>query len=80
MGKRQQGASAQGKGSQGPSLQPQQTKLSSKGSSQEPPEMSMKQRLFGNWTGKTPLSLLHEHCQRQGWNKPLLYTVGDCSP
>jgi ATP-dependent RNA helicase DHX57 len=36
---------------------------------------TVKQRLFGNWTGKTPLSLLHEYCQRQGWNKPSLFSV-----
>lgn len=29
--------------------------------------------LFGpNWTGKTPLSLLHEHCQRRSWDKPVI--------
>lgn len=29
--------------------------------------------LFGsNWTGKTPLSLLHEHCQKRGWDKPVI--------
>ncbi|KAI8802682.1 P-loop containing nucleoside triphosphate hydrolase protein [Cladochytrium replicatum] len=27
-------------------------------------------QLFGNWTGKTPVSLLHEHCQRMSWHKP----------
>ncbi|KAG5461283.1 MAG: hypothetical protein BJ554DRAFT_6546 [Olpidium bornovanus] len=26
--------------------------------------------LFGSWTGKTPLGLLHEFCQKQKWNKP----------
>ncbi|KAI8638361.1 P-loop containing nucleoside triphosphate hydrolase protein [Parasitella parasitica] len=26
--------------------------------------------IFGNWTGKTPVSLLHEHCQKAGWEKP----------
>ncbi|KAI7863168.1 P-loop containing nucleoside triphosphate hydrolase protein [Spinellus fusiger] len=26
--------------------------------------------IFGDWTGKTPASLLHEHCQKQGWEKP----------
>lgn len=28
--------------------------------------------LFGSWTGKTPLSLLHEHCQKRGWDKPVI--------
>lgn len=26
--------------------------------------------LFGGWTGKTPVSLLHEHVQKQNWEKP----------
>lgn len=26
-------------------------------------------KLFGNWTGKTPQTLLHEHCQKNGWEK-----------
>ncbi|CAO0799169.1 unnamed protein product [Mucor circinelloides] len=26
--------------------------------------------IFGMWTGKTPVSLLHEHCQKAGWEKP----------
>ncbi|CEP19067.1 hypothetical protein [Parasitella parasitica] len=26
--------------------------------------------IFGNWTGKTPVSLLHEHCQKASWEKP----------
>ncbi|KAI7859753.1 P-loop containing nucleoside triphosphate hydrolase protein [Circinella umbellata] len=29
-----------------------------------------KKSIFGDWTGKTPVSLLHEHCQKQGWEKP----------
>ncbi|KAJ3349723.1 hypothetical protein HDU83_000341 [Entophlyctis luteolus] len=31
-----------------------------------------KKLLFGSWTasGKTPLSVLYEHCQRMDWNKP----------
>lgn len=31
--------------------------------------------LFGNWTGKTPLSLLYEHNQRQDWVKPIIHVV-----
>lgn len=23
----------------------------------------------GSWTGKFPMALLHEHCQRSGWHK-----------
>ncbi|KAL6607673.1 P-loop containing nucleoside triphosphate hydrolase protein [Neocallimastix sp. 'constans'] len=34
--------------------------------------MTPKKKLFGSWTGKTPLSLLHEHCQKNGWSKPSL--------
>ncbi|KAJ3328183.1 hypothetical protein HDU93_001572, partial [Gonapodya sp. JEL0774] len=34
-----------------------------------------KRALFGSWTGKTPLSLLHEHCQKQGWGKAQLNTI-----
>ncbi|KAG0202840.1 hypothetical protein BGX28_004756 [Mortierella sp. GBA30] len=26
--------------------------------------------VFPGWTGKTPSSLLHEHCQKLGWEKP----------
>lgn len=26
--------------------------------------------IFGDWTGKTPVSLLHEHCQKSNWEKP----------
>lgn len=26
--------------------------------------------IFGDWTGKTPVSLLHEHCQKANWEKP----------
>ncbi|KAI9482586.1 P-loop containing nucleoside triphosphate hydrolase protein [Zychaea mexicana] len=31
---------------------------------------SEKKSIFGDWTGKVPVSLLHEHCQKQGWEKP----------
>ncbi|KAI9100636.1 P-loop containing nucleoside triphosphate hydrolase protein [Phlyctochytrium arcticum] len=34
------------------------------------PPITQKQQLFGNWTGKTPLSLLHEQCQKNDWHKP----------
>ncbi|KAG9322329.1 hypothetical protein KVV02_001550 [Mortierella alpina] len=26
--------------------------------------------IFPGWTGKTPSSLMHEHCQKMGWEKP----------
>lgn len=26
--------------------------------------------IFGDWTGKTPVSLLHEQCQKANWEKP----------
>lgn len=26
--------------------------------------------IFGDWTGKTPVSLLHETCQKSNWEKP----------
>nr|KAJ3423158.1 hypothetical protein HK105_001284 [Polyrhizophydium stewartii] len=33
----------------------------------------LKQQLYGaSWTGKTPLNLLHEHCQKSGWQKAIL--------
>ncbi|KAI8923464.1 P-loop containing nucleoside triphosphate hydrolase protein [Entophlyctis helioformis] len=36
-----------------------------------PPLLTAKQAMYGvSWTGKTPLNLLHEHCQKQGWQKP----------
>ncbi|RUS16233.1 P-loop containing nucleoside triphosphate hydrolase protein [Endogone sp. FLAS-F59071] len=28
-------------------------------------------QLFDGWTGKTPVSLLYEFCQKQGWEKPI---------
>ncbi|KAI9264369.1 hypothetical protein BDA99DRAFT_55321 [Phascolomyces articulosus] len=42
------------------------------GSNKNPNEQpsDQKKSIFGDWTGKTPVSLLHEHCQKQGWEKP----------
>ncbi|KAL0087763.1 P-loop containing nucleoside triphosphate hydrolase protein [Phycomyces blakesleeanus] len=40
--------------------------------SEDSPE---KKSLFGDWTGKTPVSLLHEHCQKQGWEKAVFEMV-----
>lgn len=36
---------------------------------------SERKSLFGDWTGKTPTSLLYEHCQKNQWEKPL-FEVG----
>ncbi|KXS10462.1 P-loop containing nucleoside triphosphate hydrolase protein [Gonapodya prolifera JEL478] len=66
-------ASKQGSSSSRPSsapLTPQQEREARQAAAQE-----QKKALFGNWTGKTPLSLLHEHCQRQGWNKPGFHSM-----
>ncbi|KAJ1966556.1 helicase, partial [Dispira parvispora] len=30
-----------------------------------------KKGLFDGWTGKTPVSLLSEHCRKQGWSQPI---------
>ncbi|KAG0258984.1 hypothetical protein BG011_002879 [Mortierella polycephala] len=35
-----------------------------------PPAPEPSRSVFPGWTGKTPSSLLHEHCQRSGWEKP----------
>lgn len=36
-----------------------------------PPKPTVKQIIGGaSWTGKLPVNLLSEHCQRQKWNKP----------
>ncbi|KAI8061084.1 P-loop containing nucleoside triphosphate hydrolase protein [Gongronella butleri] len=31
-----------------------------------------KKSIFGQWTGKTPVTLLHEHAQKNGWEKPVI--------
>ena len=33
-------------------------------------EPAPQRSIFGDWTGKTPMSLLHEHCQKSNWEKP----------
>ena len=43
----------------------------------DPVKPPMKQVLFGSWTGKTPASLLYEHCQKQGWEKPIFNIVSN---
>ncbi|KAF9429656.1 hypothetical protein BGZ94_009933 [Podila epigama] len=35
-----------------------------------PPAPEPSRSVFPGWTGKTPSSLLHEHCQKNGWEKP----------
>ncbi|KAI8981960.1 P-loop containing nucleoside triphosphate hydrolase protein [Mycotypha africana] len=34
--------------------------------------------IFGTWTGKTPVSLLHDHCQKSNWEKPE-YDIKRCN-
>lgn len=42
-----------------------------KGAAQEaPPTPEPARAIFPGWTGKTPSSLLHEHCQKHDWEKP----------
>jgi ATP-dependent RNA helicase DHX57 len=33
-------------------------------------DQPVQRSIFGDWTGKTPVSLLHEHCQKANWEKP----------
>ncbi|KAG0246716.1 P-loop containing nucleoside triphosphate hydrolase protein [Mortierella sp. GBAus27b] len=37
---------------------------------EEPPAPQPSKAIFPGWTGKTPSSLLHEHCQKLDWEKP----------
>jgi ATP-dependent RNA helicase DHX57 len=47
------------------------TANSKNASSTEPAPLSQKQLLFGvSFTGKTPLTLLYEYCQKRGWERP----------
>ncbi|KAF9926297.1 hypothetical protein FBU30_004105 [Linnemannia zychae] len=42
-----------------------------KGAPQDaPPAPEPARAIFPGWTGKTPSSLLHEHCQKHDWEKP----------
>ncbi|ORX44750.1 P-loop containing nucleoside triphosphate hydrolase protein [Hesseltinella vesiculosa] len=34
-----------------------------------------KKSIFGDWTGKTPVTLLHEHAQKNEWEKPVIDMV-----
>ena len=48
----------------------------SKIAAQENPKPApVKQLLFGSWTGKTPATLLYEHCRQKGWEKPIFMNV-----
>ncbi|KAF9391446.1 hypothetical protein CPB97_006549 [Podila verticillata] len=38
--------------------------------SDAPPAPEPSRSVFPGWTGKTPSSLLHEHCQKNDWEKP----------
>ena len=38
----------------------------------------VKKSIFGNWTGKTPVTLLNEYCQKQHWQKPEYQMVHIC--
>ncbi|KAJ1653807.1 putative ATP-dependent RNA helicase ucp12 [Dispira simplex] len=49
-------------------------KSSAANAKQEPPSVQntdQKKGLFDGWTGKTPVSLLSEHCRKQGWAQPI---------
>ena len=42
-----------------------------------PPRPSVKQIIGGaSWTGKLPVNMLSEHCQKQRWEKPEYTMVG----
>ncbi|KAI9472058.1 MAG: P-loop containing nucleoside triphosphate hydrolase protein [Benjaminiella poitrasii] len=42
-------------------------KTASQSKPDDPPQRSS---IFGMWTGKTPVTHLHEHCQKSNWEKP----------
>lgn len=39
------------------------------GSNKSDDQPAPQRSIFGDWTGKTPVSLLHEHCQKVNWEK-----------
>jgi len=44
-----------------------------------PPKPTVKQIIGGSsWTGKLPVNLLSEHCQKQKWERPDYDTVRTC--
>jgi len=36
------------------------------------PREDLANKIFGAWTGKLPLNLLNEHCQKKGWDRPIV--------
>jgi ATP-dependent RNA helicase DHX57 len=41
-----------------------------------PPKPTVKQIIGGaSWTGKLPVNMLSEHCQKQKWDRPDYHTV-----
>lgn len=60
-----------GKGKKGQKGTPVQEELPPPG----PPKPTVKQIIGGSsWTGKLPVNLLSEHCQKQHWDKPVYDT------
>ncbi|ROW16021.1 hypothetical protein VPNG_02668 [Cytospora leucostoma] len=55
----------------GPSAKPGDAATSNLDGPPEPPKPTVKQLIGGqSWTGKLPVNLLSEHCQRMKWEKP----------
>lgn len=47
---------------------------------EEPKKPSVKEVIGGaSWTGKLPVNMLAEHCQKQKWEKPEYSMVIDCA-
>lgn len=47
----------------------------------EPPKPTVKQIIGGqSWTGKLPVNLLSEHCQKMKWQRPDYHTVSHLVP
>lgn len=50
------------------------------GAADEPKKPTTRELIGGaSWTGKLPVTLLAEHCQRQKWDKPEYTMVSCCS-
>ncbi len=62
----------------GPSASAQPASSSAPGETPDgPPKPTVKQIIGGSsWTGKLPVNLLSEHCQKQKWERPEYDTVG----
>ena len=51
------------------------------GAAAEPPKPTVKQLIGGqSWTGKLPVNLLSEHCQKQKWERPDYRTIKVAGP